>query len=49
VATAAGTDYKRLRLLGKEREIVRAATVAWVLKLIWDRLDPAPPLQRPPS
>jgi nicotinamide-nucleotide amidase len=38
VATASGTSHQRLRLFGS-REVIRQATVAWALKLAWDRLD----------
>jgi nicotinamide-nucleotide amidase len=38
VATASGTIYQRLRLFGP-RDVVRQATVAWVLKLVWDQLS----------
>jgi nicotinamide-nucleotide amidase len=37
VATADGTSYQRLRLFGS-RDAIRQATVAWALKLVWDRL-----------
>lgn len=37
VATASGTSYQRLRLFGS-RDVIRQATVAWALKLTWDRL-----------
>lgn len=37
VATANGTIYQRLRLFGP-RDVVRQATVAWALKLVWDQL-----------
>lgn len=38
VATAAGTNYRRLRLFGS-RDTIRHATVAWALKLAWDALS----------
>ncbi|EDM73789.1 Competence-damaged protein [Plesiocystis pacifica SIR-1] len=38
IASAAGTTYERLRVLGK-RETVRKATVMWALKLAWDHLE----------
>lgn len=37
VATANGTFYQRLSLFGP-RDVVREATVAWALKLVWDQL-----------
>jgi nicotinamide-nucleotide amidase len=37
VATATGTFYQRLSLFGP-RDVVRKATVAWALKLVWDQL-----------
>lgn len=38
VATAAGTSYKRLQLMGN-REMVRYAATLWALKLVLDQLD----------
>jgi nicotinamide-nucleotide amidase len=38
VATANGTIYQRLALFGP-RDVVRQATVAWALKLVWDQLS----------
>ena len=41
VATAEGTTYKRLQLMGN-REMVRHAATLWALKLVLDQLDSSP-------